>query len=134
MIADKKQWRWRAVDQDGFVPDVLVQNHRNTKAANRLMRRFLKGQGHLPRVIITAGSQRRHRQYHRGERGSQHAKWTFTTGLQYEISSSGLLFSPRIIRKPDLILIQAGDRLLRSDAAYAIAGEIRQFLSPTMFL
>ena len=35
-IAGKKHWLWRAVDQDGFVLDVLVQSRRATKAAKRL--------------------------------------------------------------------------------------------------
>src|SRR5438477_9355233 len=52
-IAGKKQWMWRAVDQDGFVLDVLVQSRRNSKAAKRLMRKLLKEQGHAPRVMIT---------------------------------------------------------------------------------
>lgn len=52
-IRGKKHWLWRAVDQDGFVLDVLVQSHRSTKAAKRLMRKLLKGQGHSPRVMIT---------------------------------------------------------------------------------
>lgn len=30
-IRGKKHWFWRAVDQDGFVMEVLVQNHRNAK-------------------------------------------------------------------------------------------------------
>ncbi|EJJ30872.1 IS6 family transposase [Rhizobium sp. CF142] len=49
----KKHWLWRAVDQDGFVLDVLVQNRRDAKAAKRLMRELLKGQGRSPRVIIS---------------------------------------------------------------------------------
>ncbi len=52
-IAGKKQWLWRAVDQNGFVLDVLVQSRRNAKAAKRLMRKLLKEQGHAPRVLIT---------------------------------------------------------------------------------
>ncbi|OJF99210.1 IS6 family transposase [Pararhizobium antarcticum] len=52
-IRDKKHWLWRAVDQDGFVLDVLVQSRRNAKAAKRLMRKLLKGQGRSPRVMIT---------------------------------------------------------------------------------
>jgi putative transposase len=52
-IGGKKHWLWRAVDQDGFVLDVLVQSRRNTKAAKRLMRKLLKGQGQSPRVMIT---------------------------------------------------------------------------------
>ena len=32
-VAGRKHWLWRAVDQDGFVLDVLVQSRRNAKAA-----------------------------------------------------------------------------------------------------
>lgn len=52
-IGGKKHWLRRAVDQDGFVLDVLVRSRRNTKAAKRLMRKLLKRQGHPPRVMIT---------------------------------------------------------------------------------
>ncbi|MBD9525115.1 IS6 family transposase [Ensifer sp. ENS02] len=52
-IRGQKQWLWRAVDQDGFVLDVLVQSRRNATAARRLMRKLLKGQGRSPRVMIT---------------------------------------------------------------------------------
>ncbi|WP_246710469.1 IS6 family transposase [Martelella soudanensis] len=52
-IGGKKHWLWRAVDQDGFVLDVLVQSRRNTNSAKRLMRKLLKGQGNSPRVMIT---------------------------------------------------------------------------------
>ncbi|MBB3571479.1 IS6 family transposase [Rhizobium sp. BK491] len=52
-IGGKKHWLWRAVDQDGFVLDVLVQSRRDTRAAKRLMRKLLKGQGRSPRVMIT---------------------------------------------------------------------------------
>ncbi|HBQ34399.1 MAG TPA: IS6 family transposase [Ochrobactrum anthropi] len=44
---------WRAVDQDGFVLDVLVQKHRNTKAAKRFIRKLLSAQGCAPRVMVT---------------------------------------------------------------------------------
>ncbi|AYG62283.1 IS6 family transposase [Rhizobium jaguaris] len=53
MIAGKKHWLWRAVDQEGFVLDVLVQSRRNAKAAKHLMRKLMKGQGRSPRVMIT---------------------------------------------------------------------------------
>lgn len=52
-IGGKKHWLSSAVDQDGFVLDVLVQSRRNTKAAKRLMRKLMKGQGHSPHVMIT---------------------------------------------------------------------------------
>ena len=52
-IGGKKHWLWRAVDQHGFVLDVLAQSRRDTKAAKRLMRKLMKGQGYSPRVMIT---------------------------------------------------------------------------------
>lgn len=42
----------RAVDQDGFVLDALVQSRRNAKATKCLMRKLLKGQCRSPRVMI----------------------------------------------------------------------------------
>ncbi len=50
-IGDRKHYLWRAVDQDGFVLDVLVQSRRDTKAAKRLLRKLLKRQGLAPRVL-----------------------------------------------------------------------------------
>ena len=57
-IAGHKHWLWCAVDQQGFVLDVivldvLVQSRRNTEAARRLLRKLLKKQGRAPRVMIT---------------------------------------------------------------------------------
>src|SRR3954447_3658691 len=52
-IAGQKHWLWRAVDQEGFVLDVLVQSRRDKKAAKRLLRKLLRKQGRAPRVLIT---------------------------------------------------------------------------------
>jgi transposase-like protein len=52
-IAGKKHYLWRAVDQDGFVLDALVQSRRDKKAAKRLLRKLLKKQGRAPRVMVT---------------------------------------------------------------------------------
>jgi putative transposase len=52
-IAGKTHWLWRAVDQDGYVLDEIVQSRRNTKAAKRLLTRLMKKQGLAPRRIIT---------------------------------------------------------------------------------
>src|ERR1700735_4792813 len=52
-IAGEQHWLWRAVDQNGFVLDVLVQRRRDTRAAQRLMRKLLKSVGAPPRVMIT---------------------------------------------------------------------------------
>jgi putative transposase len=52
-IAGKKHWLWRAVDQDGYVLDEIVQTRRNTKAAKRLLTRLLRKQGVAPKRMIT---------------------------------------------------------------------------------
>ncbi len=52
-IAGEPHWLWRAVDQNGFVLDVLVQRRRDTRAAERLMKRLLKSAIIPPRVMIT---------------------------------------------------------------------------------
>ena len=46
-------WFWRAVDQAGFVLDVLVQSRRDKKAPKRLFRKLLKKQERAIRVLIT---------------------------------------------------------------------------------
>jgi putative transposase len=52
-INGKRCWLWRAVDQDGFVLDEIVQNRRNTKAARRLLIRLMKKQGMVPKRMNT---------------------------------------------------------------------------------
>lgn len=52
-IGGKKHWLWRAVDQDGYVLDEIIQSRRNTKAAKRLLQRLLKKQGLAPKRMIT---------------------------------------------------------------------------------
>ena len=44
-INGEKRYLWRAVDQDGYVLDEIVQVRRNTKAAQRLLKRLLHKQG-----------------------------------------------------------------------------------------
>ncbi|MBY5701090.1 IS6 family transposase, partial [Rhizobium leguminosarum] len=39
-IGGQKHWLWRAVDQDGYVLDEIVQTRRDTKAAKRLLVRL----------------------------------------------------------------------------------------------
>ena len=53
MINGEKRWLWRAVDQDGYVLDEIVQARRDTKAARRLLTRLLRKQGCRPKRIIT---------------------------------------------------------------------------------
>ena len=52
-IAGVKHWLWRAVDQNGTVLDILVQSRRDKQAAKRLLRKLLKKQARVPRVMIT---------------------------------------------------------------------------------
>jgi len=40
---DSLRYLWRAVDQDGDVLDILVQRHRDKKAAKKFFRKLLKG-------------------------------------------------------------------------------------------
>jgi len=52
-IQGRQQYLWRAVDEDGDVIDILVQSRRNQRAAIRFFRKLLKGQGCVPRRLIT---------------------------------------------------------------------------------
>ena len=49
----KRHWLWRAIDQDGYELDILMQPRRNTKSAMRFFRKLLKGLQYVPRVIVT---------------------------------------------------------------------------------
>ena len=51
-IGGKQHYLWRAVDQDGEVVDVYLQERRDAKAAKRFFQRFLRSGG-VPREIIT---------------------------------------------------------------------------------
>ncbi len=50
VIGGKRLWLWRAVDSEGEILDILVQPHRDRRAALRLMRKLLRKQGHAPKV------------------------------------------------------------------------------------
>jgi len=52
-IQGRRHYLWRAVDQDGDVIDILVQRHRDAKAAKRFFRKLLKGQGSEPWQLVT---------------------------------------------------------------------------------
>jgi putative transposase len=52
-IQGVQHYLWRAVDQDGVVLDILVQERHGGKAAKRFLRRLLKGLQYVPRVIVT---------------------------------------------------------------------------------
>ncbi|MCY0924336.1 IS6 family transposase [Streptomyces sp. H27-G5] len=52
-INGQLKYLWRAVDADGDVLDILVQNRRDKAAARRFFRRLLTRTGRVPRVIVT---------------------------------------------------------------------------------
>ena len=52
-IGGRKHWLWRAVDQDGYDLDEIVQSRHNTKAAKRLLVRLMKKQGCPPKRMVT---------------------------------------------------------------------------------
>jgi putative transposase len=52
-VNGEKRYLWRAVDQEGYVLDEIVQIHRDTKAARRLLMQLLRQQGRPPKRIIT---------------------------------------------------------------------------------
>ncbi len=52
-IRGKRHWLWRAVDQDGVVLDILVQERRDQAAAERFLGQLLRSCEYEPRVVIT---------------------------------------------------------------------------------
>jgi transposase-like protein len=52
-IAGKRMYLWRAVDHEGEVLDMLVQRRRDSQAALRLMRKLLRKQGFVPKLLVT---------------------------------------------------------------------------------
>src|SRR5438128_9111640 len=52
-IGGKRMYLWRAVDDEGEVLDMLVQSRRDSRAALRLMRRLLRKQGFVPKLLVT---------------------------------------------------------------------------------
>ncbi len=52
-IGGRRLWRWRAVDHEGEILDMLVQPKRDQAAAVQRMRKLLKRQGYAPSVLVT---------------------------------------------------------------------------------
>ena len=52
-IQGRQRYLWRAVDQDGEVVDVLLQERRDATSAERFFRHLLTRLGHEPRAIVT---------------------------------------------------------------------------------
>ncbi len=67
VIRRKRYWLWRAVDNEGEVPDFLVQRRRDAKAARRLMKKLLEKQRVAPSRVV-AGKLRSYRSAFRAKR------------------------------------------------------------------
>ncbi|MGW2769411.1 IS6 family transposase [Streptomyces sp. NPDC001275] len=52
-INGERKYLWRAVDADGNVLDILVQNRGDKAAAKRFFRKLVKATQSVPRVIVT---------------------------------------------------------------------------------
>ena len=52
-VGARRMWLWRAVDDEGEVLDMLVQERRNAAAAYKLLRRLLRNQGIHPETVTT---------------------------------------------------------------------------------
>jgi transposase-like protein len=52
-LQSRRFWLWRAVDDEGEVPDLLLQRRRDKAAALKLMRKLLKKHGCAPEVLVT---------------------------------------------------------------------------------
>ena len=52
-IQGRRQYLWRAVDQDGDVMGILVQPRRDRGAVTRFFRKLLKAQGRVPQRLVT---------------------------------------------------------------------------------
>ena len=53
LIAGRRFWLWRAIDDEGEVLDLLVQRRRDKTAAVKLMRKLVKKHGFAPDVLVT---------------------------------------------------------------------------------
>ena len=53
LIAGKRFWLWRAVDDEGEGSRLLVQRRRDARAGAKLMRKLLKKRGFAPETLVT---------------------------------------------------------------------------------
>lgn len=100
-VAGRKHWLWRAVDQDGYVLDEIVQNRRNAKAARRLLIRLLKKQGLTPKLLRS---------------GRDFAAWIGLTPRDHSTAGKTRLG----------VITRAGDEALRSAMVLGATSLLRQ--------
>jgi putative transposase len=66
---------WRAVDDEGEVLDMLVQRRRGSRSALRLMRKLLKKQGFVPKIVVTDKLRSYARSFQRLRLTCRHEQW-----------------------------------------------------------
>ena len=54
-IKGQQHWLWRAADSKDHVLDALLQSHRDTGAALRLLRKLIRKQGRVPQDLVMTG-------------------------------------------------------------------------------
>src|SRR6202007_2382073 len=52
-IAGQRMYLWRVVDDEGEFLDILVQRGRDSWSALRLIRKLLRKQGFVPKLLVT---------------------------------------------------------------------------------
>ncbi len=74
-IKGKRHWLWRAVDREGLVLDILVQERRNQEAAQRFLEPFSAVHNHFrPRRHLLAADQYRQLRTERFEQWREAAR------------------------------------------------------------
>jgi transposase-like protein len=118
-IAGERMYLWRAVDDEGEVLDMLVQRRRNTRSALRLMRKLLKKQGFVPKLLVTdklhsyACAFRRLRLTCRHEQGLRKNNRAENSHQAVRRREHKLHALPRLNRSPNARIPRAASRRLR---------------------
>jgi putative transposase len=119
-----QRYLWRAVDTDGNMLDILVQNRRDKTAARRFLRTLLKKTCSVPRVVVT-DRLRSHRaeSSHRPTRQRERAMKGFRSvgGAQRFLAAfSGI--SPHF--RPHHHLMTASDHRAETTVRFAVRDQI----------
>ena len=86
---------WRAVDQHGITLGMLVTRRRDASAAGRFLRKLLKGEQYVPRVLVTDklrsyGAAKRH-----VLRGVEHRQSKYTSSVHSVVSAANARMTRR---------------------------------------
>ena len=90
LIAGRRFWLWRAVDDEGAIFDLLVQRRRDRTAAVKLMRKLLKKHGFAPDVLVSG----------QGIRGARQAADTVIFCLGFRLKAPAILTLAQPTERP----------------------------------